>query len=134
MVQIEKIWLTDTAVWVQTADGRKACENFEEYPRLKHATQQQRENYETDAFGIHWPELDEDLSFEGFFRKRKETALYKLFIAHPELNAAAIARRLGMGQSLLAHYINGTKKLTPEREKLILTEIKKIGQELATII
>ena len=134
MVQIEKIWLTDTAVWIQATDGREACENFEEYPRLKHATQQQRESYETDAFGIHWPELDEDLSFEGFFHKRKETTLYKLFIAHPELNAAAIARRLGMGQSLLAHYINGTKKLTPEREKLILTEIKKIGQELATII
>ena len=67
MVQIEKIWLTDTAVWIRTADGREAHENFDEYPRLKYATQTQRENYEPDAFGIHWPELDEDLSFEGFF-------------------------------------------------------------------
>jgi len=133
MVQIEKIWLTDTAVWIRTADGRVAHEIFDEYPRLKFATQDQRENYESDAFGIHWPELDEDLSFDGFFRKRNETILYKLFIAHPELNASAVARRLGLAQSLLAQYISGTKKPSPEREKLILAEIRKIGKELITI-
>ena len=133
MVQIEKIWLTDTAVWVRTADGKEAHENFDEYPRLKYATQTQRENYETDAFGIHWPELDEDLSFESFFSNRNETALYKLFIAHPELNASAVARRLGFAQSLLAQYISGTKKPSPERERLILAEIRKIGEELITI-
>lgn len=133
MVQIEKIWLTDTAIRIRTADGREAHENFDEYPRLKHATQRQREHYETDAFGIHWPELDEDLSFDGFFRKRNETSLYKLFIAHPELNASAVARRLGLAQSLLAQYISGTKKPSPKRERLILEEIRKIGEELAAI-
>lgn len=133
MVQIEKIWLTDTAVWIRTADGREAHEIFDEYPRLKFASQDQRENYESDAFGIHWPELDEDLSFDGFFRKRNETILYKLFIAHPELNASAVARRLGLAQSLLAQYISGAKKPSPEREKLILAEIRKIGEELITI-
>lgn len=133
MVRIEKIWLTDTAVWIRTADGREACENFEEYPRLKYATQNQRENYESDAFGIHWPDLDEDLSFDGFFRQRNDSMLYKLFIAHPELNASAVARRLGLAQSLLAQYISGTKKPSAERERLILSEIRKIGEELAAI-
>lgn len=95
MVRIEKIWLTDTAVWIRTTDGQEACEHFEEYPRLRYATQAQRENYQSDAFGIHWPDLDEDLSFDGFFRKRNDSPLYALFIAHPELNASAIARRLG---------------------------------------
>ena len=133
MVRIEKIWLTDTAVWIRTADGREACENFEEYPRLKYATQNQRENYESDAFGIHWPDLDEDLSFDGFFRQRNDSMLYKLFIAHPELNASAVARRLGLAQSLLAQYISGTKKPSAERERLILSEIRKIGEELTAI-
>lgn len=133
MVRIEKIWLTDTAVWIRTADGREACENFEEYPRLKYATQNQRENYESDAFGIHWPDLDEDLSFDGFFRQRNDSMLYKLFIAHPELNASAVARRLGLAQSLLAQYISGTKKPSAKRERLILSEIRKIGEELAAI-
>lgn len=133
MIRIEKIWLTDTAVWIRAADGREAHENFDEYPRLKHATQEQRENYDSDAFGIHWPELDEDLSFDGFFRKRNDTKLYKLFIAHPELNASAVARRLGLAQSLLAQYISGTKQPSTERESLILAEIRKIGEELAAI-
>lgn len=133
MVRIEKIWLTDTAVWIRTTDGREACENFEEYPRLKYATQNQRENYESDAFGIHWPDLDEDLSFDGFFCQRNDSMLYKLFIAHPELNASAVARRLGLAQSLLAQYISGTKKPSAERERLILSEIRKIGEELAAI-
>ncbi len=133
MAPIEKIWITDTVIGIRTTDGKEAYESFEDYPRLKHATQSQREKYETDAFGIHWPELDEDLSFEGFFRKRNETALYKLFIAHPELNASAVARRLGLAQSLLAQYISGTKKPSSQREKMILAEIRKIGNELSAV-
>lgn len=53
-------------------------------------------------------------------------------MAHPELNASAVARRLGIAQSLLAQYISGSKKPSPERERMILTEIHKIGEELAT--
>lgn len=132
-MQIEKIWVTDTAVWIRTKDGREAAETFDQYPRLKNATQAQRENYEVDAFGIHWPEIDEDLCFDGFFRKRTEPPLYKLFVSHPELNASAVARRLGLSQSLLAQYISGSKKPSPQREEMILTEIHKIGEELTTI-
>ena len=36
MEKIEKIWLTDDAVWIRTADGREACEKFADYPRLIH--------------------------------------------------------------------------------------------------
>ena len=109
MTTVEKIWLTDNAVWIKTTDGLEGCERFSDYPRLKHATQAQRENFESDAFGIHWPEIDEDLSFEGFFRTKKTNELYEFFMAHPEINASAVARRLGIAQSLLAQYISGTK-------------------------
>ena len=67
MEKIEKIWLTDDAVWIRTTDGREACEKFNDYPRLRYATKEQRANYETDEYGIHWEDIDEDLSFEGFF-------------------------------------------------------------------
>ena len=85
MMTIEKIWITETAVWSKTDDGREACEKFSDYPRLKFATQAQRENYTADAFGIHWEEIDEDLSFEGFFRQKNTNTLYELFMAHPEI-------------------------------------------------
>ena len=38
MLHIEKIWLTDDAIWIRTADGREAAERFVDYPRLARAT------------------------------------------------------------------------------------------------
>lgn len=133
MVTIDKIWLTEDAVWIRTTDGREACEYFGDYQRLKFATAEQRANYESDAYGIHWPDIDEDLSFEGFFQHKERTELYKLFIAHPELNASAIARRLGISQSLFAQYISGVKKPSQERMELIYSTIRTIGEELLQV-
>ena len=94
---VEKVWLTDTEVWIRTTDGKEACEKFSDFQRLKWATPAQRANFTTSHDGIHWRELDEDLSFEGFFRERKSNPLYDLFIAHPELNAAGRGAFLGEG-------------------------------------
>ena len=133
MIAVKKIWITDSAVWIKTADGREACEKFSDYPRLRYATQQQSKKYTADAFGIRWEEIDEDLSYEGFFRSKPTNTLYDLFMAHPEINASAVARRLGMAQSLLAQYISGAKKPSNERLELIKSEIRKIGKELSSI-
>jgi hypothetical protein len=133
MEKIEKIWLTDDAVWIRTADGKEACEKFNDYPRLRYATKKQRANYEADEYGIHWRDIDEDLSFEGFFDKKETTELYKLFMAHPELNVSAIARRIGISQSLMAQYISGRKKASKARLSLILDTVRAIGQELIAV-
>ncbi|MBQ9529559.1 MAG: helix-turn-helix transcriptional regulator, partial [Bacteroidales bacterium] len=55
------------------------------------------------------------------------TGLARVFLMHPELNAAAVGRRLGISQSLMAQYINGIMKPSPERERLILDEIAKLA-------
>ena len=133
MITIEKIWLTDDAVWIRTADGREACEYFADYPRLKAATMDQRCNYVVDGFGINWPEIDEDLSFDGFFQTKTKTVLYRIFMNHPELNASAIARRMGISQSLFAQYISGTKKPSPARMKAIFATLNAIGKELTAL-
>ena len=133
MEKVEKIWLTDDAVWIRTADGREACEKFIDYPRLRYATAEQRANYEADEYGLQWEEIDEDLSFEGFFDKKETTMLYKLFMAHTELNVSAIARRIGISQSLMAQYISGKKKPSDARITLILDTIREIGQELIAV-
>ena len=132
-IKIEKVWLTDTEVWIRTTDGVEAYEKFSEFPRLKFATPEQRNNFTLSDDGIHWEEINEDLSFEGFFRERKLNPLYELFINHPELNASAIARRLGMSQSLFAQYVSGTKKPSKERLEEIFEAIRSIGRELCTV-
>lgn len=133
MINVTEIWLTDSAVWIRTEDGREAKERFSDYPRLKYATEEQRCNFVSDADGIHWPELDEDLCFESFFDKKDQTILYRIFIEHLELNASAIARRLGISQSLFAQYISGAKKPSEARLNQILEQIRAIGRDLSQI-
>ena len=133
MITIDKIWLTADAVWILTADGREACEYYADYPRLRYATTEQRENYKADEYGINWPDIDEDLSFEGFFQKKNRTDLYRIFIARPELNASAVARRMGISQSLFAQYISGAKKPSKARLAEIYSTLHKIGEELMSI-
>jgi len=132
-MKIEKIWLTETAIWIRTDDGREACELFADYPRLKDASMEQRIDYKVDEFGIHWEDLDEDLSFEGFFDKQEPTPLYKLFMAHPELNVSALARRMGISQSLMAQYISGKKNASKARMALIFDTIHAVGEELVAV-
>ena len=66
--------------------------------------------------------------------KKEETFLYRIFISHPELNASAVARRMGISQSLMSQYISGRQKPSQEREALIVNTIKDIGKELTMIV
>lgn len=131
---IKKLWFEDEKIFIQTGDGKVLWQSFLWYPRLKNATEEERNDYRINRLGIRWESIDEDISFESFTYDQPEPqGISRLFLSHPELNASAIARRLGMKQSLLAQYINGTKKPSPEREQLILDEIRKIGLELSNV-
>ena len=52
---------------VDLIDGRTITVPVSWFPTLSNATQSQRENWELlgDGEGIHWPEIDEDLSVLG---------------------------------------------------------------------
>jgi len=131
---IKRIWLTDEAVCIETKDGKTGKEYFTDYPSLKNATPGQREKYITSPFGIHWADLDEDLSFGGFFRPKPEpTEIVKTFRKLHELNISAFARRLGISQPLMAAYLNGSKSPGEKRKKEIEKELHRIGQELIEI-
>ena len=55
---------------VDLMDGRTIIVPLAWYPRLLGATRQQRDRWETSgrSYGIHWPEIDEDLGAEGLLR------------------------------------------------------------------
>lgn len=128
---LTRIWFADNRIYGETEDGRTLFQSLLYYKRLLNATEEQRNNYEIDDEGIHWREIDEDVSFESFeYDNPEPVGLSKFFLSHPEINASAIARRLGIHQSLFACYINGTKKPSKEREELIMDEVRALGVEL----
>jgi hypothetical protein len=58
---------------VSLDDGRTLSVPLAWYPRLLAGSLQERENYELigDGEGIHWPDLDEDVSIEGLLAGRR---------------------------------------------------------------
>ena len=61
---------TNDDLTVQLEDGRSISVPLAWYPRLLHASQEDRDNWQVagGGFGIHWPSIDEDLSVEGLLR------------------------------------------------------------------
>ena len=55
---------TETELIVTLRNGQKVVTPLWWYPRLLHATPQERANYELSPFGVHSPDVDEDLSIE----------------------------------------------------------------------
>jgi hypothetical protein len=53
------------AMWVDLDDGRTLGVPLAWFPRLLHATPRQRAQARISASGLHWEELDEDISIAG---------------------------------------------------------------------
>ena len=70
------IQFTETEMVVSLVDGRKIIVPLVWFPRLKGATEKQLENFEIlgNGEGIHWPDMDEDLSVAGLLRGNHEDA------------------------------------------------------------
>ena len=61
------IRLSGDTLSLDLADGRTVSVPLDWYPRLLHATEEERGNWRLlgQGMGIHWPDLDEDISVEG---------------------------------------------------------------------
>ena len=70
--EAEEVSVTDDTLQVELSDGRSISVPLAWYPRLVHAIQGERNNWELvgEGQGIRWPDLDEDLSVEGLIAGR----------------------------------------------------------------
>jgi hypothetical protein len=64
------VHVTEDTLAVDLADGRTIIVPLTWYPRLLNATMEQRSRWKVGGagYGIHWPEIDEDLSIAGLLR------------------------------------------------------------------
>lgn len=68
--KVKHVFFTEDTLGVDLLDGRTIVVPLVWYPRLLHATPGQRTNWQVcgGGYGIHWPDIDEDLSTEGLLR------------------------------------------------------------------
>lgn len=70
-----KVAVSDDELTVDLVDGRRISVPVVWYPRLLNASPAQREDWELigDGEGIHWPQIDEDLSVVGILKGTRDT-------------------------------------------------------------
>ncbi|MEP7270630.1 MAG: DUF2442 domain-containing protein [Acidobacteriota bacterium] len=68
--RVAEVDVTEDALSVRLVDGRTISVPLAWYPRLLNATVEQRQNWRIigGGYGIHWEDVDEDLSTEGLLR------------------------------------------------------------------
>ncbi len=136
-MKAQKVWFENGRIFILTSDGREGSLPIRLFPRLYNATDAQRQNYTLSHFGIHWQEIDEDLSYEGFFDDeqlaKSENSIGRIFAEYPELNARQVARMAGLNTTLFQQYIDGHKKPSPERLKQIESVLHRLGAELSAL-
>ena len=69
----QRVSLTDDTLVVELIDGRTIAVPLAWYPRLAHGTHAERAHWRLigEGEGLHWPELDEDISVEGLLAGRR---------------------------------------------------------------
>jgi hypothetical protein len=114
-VRATDIAVTDKTLTVELEDGRTIIVPIEWYPRLKHGSPAERANVRISSLGIHWPDLDEDISGRGLLlgnRSGENPAIIKWWLAQ---------RAKGRRVTAEDYFRERKKVLTPRRR------IKKAG-------
>jgi Protein of unknown function (DUF2442) len=72
-IRATSVRVSDDALVADLSDGRTVLAPLAWYPRLLHGTAAERNEHQLigDGLGIHWPQLDEDISVEGILAGRK---------------------------------------------------------------
>lgn len=73
--KIVNVTVTDDTLSVDLEDGRTIAVPIGWYPRLAYGTPAERANVQISGagYGMHWPDLDEDLGIEGLLLGRQST-------------------------------------------------------------
>jgi hypothetical protein len=68
--RVKDVYFTEDTLAVDLMDGRTIIVPLVWFPKLLDAAPEQRRNWKRSSagYGIHWPDIDEDLSTEGLLR------------------------------------------------------------------
>lgn len=128
-MKITKIWFDAEHLVGEDENGNVYKQSLLWYHKLIDASDEERNAYSFGFDGIHWRNLDVDVSFESFLYEDAEPSDFqRFFLVHKEINITEFAKITGLNATLLRNYINGFKKPSKEREKEILAKLHEIGK------
>jgi len=75
LARVLKVLVTDDTLSVDLEDGRTVSVPIGWYPRLASGTDSERSNFEISGagYGVHWPDLDEDIGVEGLLLGKRSS-------------------------------------------------------------
>lgn len=78
---VQDVSVTEESLTVDLTDGRTVSAPLAWYPRLFHAIQEERSNWRLigKGEGIHWPELDEDISVQNILAGKRSSESQRSF-------------------------------------------------------
>lgn len=82
LVRATKVTFDRDSMWVELSDGRNLGVPLAWFPRLLHASAAERGTVRISTRGLHWDDLDEDISVEGLLAGRGDQT-------RPQAKAAA---------------------------------------------
>jgi uncharacterized protein DUF2442 len=73
--EAQSVTVSEDILTVDLTDGRSISVPISWYPRLAHGTPDERNKWQIlgSGVGIHWPDLDEDISVQGLLAGRRST-------------------------------------------------------------
>ena len=91
MVSAQNVQITDDALIVDLSDGRTVSVPLAWFPRLLHGTLEERNKWRLigEGEGIHWPDLDEDISVENLILGKPSAESQKSYKKWLEVRAKA---------------------------------------------
>lgn len=140
-LKIEKVWFDAENIYILTNNGTQKSHPLRWFDRLWNATPEERELYKIGSWGdsIHWPELDEDLSLEGFFTyykveiENEQNEVSRVFQKFPAINITRFAEQVKINRSLLASYVCNEKKPGIKNKKQIEAGLHQLGKDLLSV-
>lgn len=69
-VRASAVRFDQDSMWVELSDGRTLGVPLAWFPRLLHSSAEQRDQVSISSRGLHWEELDEDISIDGLLAGR----------------------------------------------------------------
>lgn len=96
-MKITELWFDKDYIYDKDEEGRTYKQSLLWYPKLRDASDEERSSYRIGFDGIHWRNLDVDISFESFtYDDAEPTPLQRFFLNHKEININEFAKQIGI--------------------------------------